>query len=509
MNQLLLRSSSYLWRHGNRLLKVQLLSTNAATSSFSSASSPQIDSLQRRISTAGDPSVSMISVIDQWLEEGKKVKMSELRKFIKLLRKYRRCKQALQISEWMTGQGGFRLSGSDVAVQLDLIVKVHGLEKAEAYFNTISESSRDYQVYGALLNCYAYANQLEKAETIMQNLKDMGFLKTALPYNVMLGLYSRMGRYEKMDALMQEMEEKGIECDTFTFNIRLQAYVACSDFDGMEKLLTKMEADPHIKIGFHSYLVAGNGYLLSGLTDKSLKLLRKSEQLISDKSRKFAYECLLTSYAAAGSKAEVYRVWNLYKQMGKFFNAGYISMIGSLVKLDDLDSAEKIWEEWDSGMELFDIRIPNLMISAYSRKGDWEKAEAYVKKIIEKGEEPNVISWDHLAAGYLRGGQITKGVESIKKAISTCKPGRTPRLHTLATCLNELKDQGDKEAAEELLKMINEQCHLSTFAYDRLSSCINDEDLASNVFDQIEDDDGMFDESPTEAALPETETPEN
>ncbi|XP_065855233.1 pentatricopeptide repeat-containing protein At2g20710, mitochondrial-like isoform X2 [Euphorbia lathyris] len=398
----------------------------------------------------------------------------------------------------------FRLSVSEVAVRLELIGKVHGLEKVEAYFDSISESSRGYQVYGALLNCYAKTKQLEKAEAVMQNLKDMGFVNT-LSYNVMLGLYSRMGRHKKIDVLVQEMEKRGIEWDMFTFNIRLQAYVACSDFDGMEKLLTNMEADPHIKIDFHSYLVAGNGYLKSGLSDKSLKLFRKSEQLISHNLRTFAYECLLTSYAATGSKADVYRTWNLYKQMGKFSNDGYITMIISLVKLDDLDSAENIWNEWYSGMDIFDIRMPNLMISAYSEKGDWEKAEACLNKITEKGNEPNAISWDHLAVGYLHGGQITKAVESIKKAISTRKPGRLPRLHTLATCLKKLKGQGDKEAAEELFKMINEQCHLTTFAYDRLSSCINDEKLASNV-DRIEDDDRMFDESLTEAALPENAT---
>lgn len=375
----------------------------------------------------------------------------------------------------MRDQGRYKLSNGDIAIRLDLIAKVHGLERAEAYFETISENSRGYRVYGALLHCHAHSKQLEKAEAIMQTIKGKGFVKDALPYNVMLGLYSRLHKYEQMDALMNEMEEKGIRFTIFTFNTRLQAYATCSDIDGVEKLFKKMEADPHIKIDFHACLLVGNVYIKSGLIDKGLTMLRKSEQLIGENSRRLAYECLLTSFAAAGSKADVFRVWHLYKQNLKSYNSGYISVISSLVKLDDLESAETICEEWYLGADLFDIRIPNLMIRAFSKKGYWEKAEAYLGKIMEKGVKPNAIAWDHMAFGYSVSGQVMKAVESIKKSISTRKPGRVPDLDTVATCLKNLIGQGDKEVAEELLKAISEQCHLPRGGYDKLASCITDE----------------------------------
>jgi hypothetical protein len=65
------------------------------------------------------------------------------------------------------------------------------------------------------------------------------------------------------------------------------------------------------------------------------------------KTRKVAYEYLLASYASLGNKDEVYRIWNLYKCMGRFHNSGYRSMLMSLVKMDDIDGAEKIVEEWE------------------------------------------------------------------------------------------------------------------------------------------------------------------
>jgi len=60
--------------------------------------SPPIDSLYSRVSRAGDPKVSIIRVIDQWLEEGRQVQQSDILMMIKQLRKFRRYSQALQVS---------------------------------------------------------------------------------------------------------------------------------------------------------------------------------------------------------------------------------------------------------------------------------------------------------------------------------------------------------------------------------------------------------------------------
>ncbi|XP_020535876.1 pentatricopeptide repeat-containing protein At2g20710, mitochondrial isoform X2 [Jatropha curcas] len=377
----------------------------------------------------------------------------------------------------------FDLSPGDAAVQLDLISKVYGIEEAEKYFSGIPENSISYVVYCALLNCYVHPKHLEKAEALIEKMNELGFIKSSPSYNLILNLYSRMGKYEKLDGLLQEMQEKGITSDLFTVTILLNAYVASSDIEKMEKLLMKIEAEAHISMDFISYAVAANGYLKAGLIEKALTMLRKSEQqLININSKRFAYNTLLTLYAAARSKTEVYRIWDLYKNEG-FFNEGYIRMIGSLVKLDDMAGAERIWEEWDVGKISFDIRIPHFMIKAYCKKGLWEKAEAVINKIIENGMEPNVTAWDCVAAGYYRVGQMAKAVEAIKKAVSVSKPGKEPRFYNVQACLVYLKGQGDVEAAKELLKMIKETRCYSADAYDKLLSCIEEEKLTTNAFD--------------------------
>jgi pentatricopeptide repeat protein len=59
-----------------------------------------------------------------------------------------------------------------------------------------------------LLNYYVDHKHLEKAEAMMQTMKELGLAK-ALSYNWMLSLYSKIGKYEDVHILMQEMEDKG------------------------------------------------------------------------------------------------------------------------------------------------------------------------------------------------------------------------------------------------------------------------------------------------------------
>ncbi|KAE9465687.1 hypothetical protein C3L33_02395, partial [Rhododendron williamsianum] len=86
------------------------------------------------------------------------------------------------VSQWMRDKKKFQLSFHDIAVQLDLISKVHGTELAENYFNNIPEKSKVVEAYEVLLNCYARDESVEKAEAIMQKMRELG--QTTFCFNV-------------------------------------------------------------------------------------------------------------------------------------------------------------------------------------------------------------------------------------------------------------------------------------------------------------------------------------
>ncbi|KAM2731369.1 hypothetical protein EV2_035038 [Malus domestica] len=450
----------------------------ASASASVSASAPHpFVPLRRRILRSGNPRVSILPVLHQWLEEGRNVERSELQDFIKQLRKFRRYTQALQISEWMSDELNHDLHPGDIAIRLELISKVRGLEEAEKYFYSIRELLRVVQVCGALLSCYAEHNCLEKAEALFEKMKHSG-IRGPLPYNTMLTLYSRMGKHGMVDILVKDMEKRGVDYNIHTLNIRLFSYAATSDINRMEKLLMKMEADPLVSVDWHGYVSAAEAFLKVGLLEKTSTLLWRAEQRINIKTRKIAYEYLMTSYAAIGNKDEVYRIWGLYKSIVGFYNNGYRCMLSSLMKMDDFDGAEKILEEWESGNQSFDIQIPNLLINAYCGKGLLDKAKSWANKLSDGGKE-DCRTWSLLATGYRTNGQMAEAVESLKTAANmACQPGWKFHNLTLAACFEYLKEKGDVEVAHKILRLLRERGHLPTELCDRIENYIDGGDLA-------------------------------
>ncbi|XP_059659159.1 pentatricopeptide repeat-containing protein At2g20710, mitochondrial-like [Cornus florida] len=439
---------------------------------ISSSSFTGSGSLYRRISPIGNPNLSVVPVLDQWVREGKNVTKEELRHIIKELKTYKRFKHALEVSEWMTEKRYICLSASDTAARLNLISRVHGLEQAENYFNTISQQLIGFEIYTALLNCYAQDKSVEKAEAVMQKLRDMGFARTPLSYNILMNLYCCMRSWEKIDALIHEMEEKGIFWDNYTFTIRLTAYAAASDSEGIDMTVARMESDPRVVLNTHTYSVAANGYLKVGLVDKALAMMNKLEGLIANmKTKNVAFDILLRLHAKTGTKDELYRIWSRYKKE-KVYNKGYISMMHALLNFNDIEGAEKIFKEWESMGLSYDFRIPNFLIDAYCKNGLLGKAESLVNRGIEKRGNPTVDTWYYLAGRYIEDNQVSKAVETLKKAILVCPPNWKPDKDILATCLKHLESQGDVEEAKEFIGLLKVKGIFSAGVHERLLSLV-------------------------------------
>ncbi|KAF9624933.1 hypothetical protein IFM89_015653, partial [Coptis chinensis] len=424
--------------------------------------------LFKRIASLGDQRVSAVPVLEQWVQQGTSVIKDQLTSLIRDLKAYRRFKHPLEISQWMSDQRYIPLSTVDVASRLDLISKVHGIEQAEKYFDTISEQIKKFPVYNALLNSYANAKSIEKAEAFVQQMKQLGLAQSTRSYNVLLSLYSNVGLYEKLDTLMEEMKENGVHPDKFTLGIRMSAYVANSDIEGMEKNFQHIEVDPNIIMDWDCYAIAANGYIRVGLIDKALEMLKNSEKSITRIQRKVAYNFLLTLYASARNKEDVRRIWKLYKSLEKLNNKAYICMIGSLLKLDDMAGAEKILEEWESGNNLYDFRIPNLLVVAYCKTGLVEKAEKLMNVTIEKGKKPFISSWDHLATGYVQANQLPKALKAVESAFPARRGRWMPNRDTLSACLEYLKQQGDAVKTEEFVRLLGAPGHMPTDDIERL-----------------------------------------
>ncbi|CAA3025840.1 pentatricopeptide repeat-containing At2g20710, mitochondrial-like [Olea europaea subsp. europaea] len=436
-------------------------------------------SLYRRISPLGDPNVSVVPVLDQWIREGNTVDKSRLRYIINELRFYKRFKHALEVSQWMTDKRYLSMSSSDAAIRMNLLFNVYGLEQVENYFDTIPAKLK-VVAHVSLLNCYVHAKSVDKAEAILQKARDMGYATRPVWYNIMMKLYHQLGNQEKLDSLINEMKEKGIPLDRYTLTIRLSACDMTSDPAGIDKILRIMQSDSSIVLDWTMYAIVAQKYLRVGFVDKALEMLHKMESLMDETKRKdLAVSFILNLYAEMGKKEELYRIWNEYKQNNKVFNKVYMSMIRALMKFDDVEGVEKIFEEWESRGLSYDFRIPNFLIDAYCRNHLLEKAEALLDRGISKGGDPNATTWRLLAGGYIMRNQVSRAVEALKKALSTYSPD--PKNDTLITCVRYLER---KEDVEKFTGSLCAEGISSAAVVDELFSFIKDEELNSCAQEQ-------------------------
>ncbi|XP_027111777.1 pentatricopeptide repeat-containing protein At2g20710, mitochondrial-like [Coffea arabica] len=424
------------------------------------------NNLYKRISPLGDPKISVVPVLDQWAAEGRPVHKEYLESIIKELKAYKRYKHALEVSRWMTEKRYMPLRELDVSIQINLIHRVHGLKEAENCFNNVSSKLKGFNAHIALLNCYVHEKSAEKAEALMQKMREMGYANSPLPYNLMMNLHYGLGNCKKLDDLMNEMEGRGIKFDPFTLTIRLSAYAAASDAEGVDKIAKMMEIDPLIVPDFSAYAVVAQGYLKVGQLDKALPILNKMEELaVTTRKGKFPYDFLLKLYAGMQRRDDVLRIWEMYKQKQKINNKGYMTMMSSLLSFGDIGGIEDIFKEWESRGLSYDFRVPNVLIHAYCRNGELEKAEALIDKGLSEGGEPFSTTWFYMALGYIKDNQISKAVEALKKAILKCPPDHKPNTETLNTCLEHM-ERGDVEKSEEFIKLIKKESLYSLAVQD-------------------------------------------
>ncbi|KAK9085246.1 hypothetical protein Sjap_025657 [Stephania japonica] len=405
----------------------------------------------------GNPNRSVVPKLDQWVETGRKVQVSDLQRIIRNLRRRGRYSQALQVSEWMENQGICSLP-SDHAVRLDLIGHVHGVESAETYFNSMRDPDRTVKAYGALLNCYVRAGSTIKSLSLVQKMKDMGFLLSHLVYNDLMCLYTKISEHEKVPRLLAEMKANNVSPNNFSYRICLNSYGVRSDIESMERLLEQMENDSDISMDWTTYSVVANHYIKAGLPDKAKVALEKSEQLLS-KADGPGYAHLITLHSSLQNKGCMLRLWHLKKTaLNRHTNMDYAVMLGSLLKLGEFEEAETLMEMYESSGNNYDFRVPNVLLLGYSQNGEAEKAEAMLRGLVEKGRVAIPSSWSIVAAGYARKNEMTKAVECMKRALTISVDEHcdwSPALDAIASMLHWLGDEGtidEVEAFVELLK---------------------------------------------------------
>lgn len=369
----------------------------------------------------------------------------------------------------MSSKGLGTFSPSDHAVHLDLIGKVQGLESAECYFKSLDEKDKIEKTHGALLNCYIRGGLVDKSLSHMQKMKELGFASTTLTYNDLMCLYMNTGQPEKVSDVFSDMKDNGVYPDLFSFRICMSSYGARSDIDNVEKILVEMESQSHFSIDWLTYATVASIYIKAGINDKALVYLKQCEGKVNKNA--LGYNHLISLHASLGSKDEMMRLWGLAKaNCKKQLNRDYITILGCLVKLGELEEAEKLLQDWESSCKCFDFRVPNVLLIGYCQNGLVEKAEAMLQNILKKHNVKNPNSWAIIGAGYVDKLDMKKAFACMREALAAQagNEGWRPKPKLISSILKWVGDNGDVKEVEAFVSLLETKVQKSREMYHTL-----------------------------------------
>ncbi|XP_052188421.1 pentatricopeptide repeat-containing protein At1g02150-like [Diospyros lotus] len=426
------------------------------------------NAVYRRISMMEDPEMGSATVLNQCEKEGKRLTKWELCRVVRQLRKFRRYKPALEVYEWMNNKKErFRTSTTDTAIQLDLIAKVQGIISAENFFLKLPDTLKDNRTYGALLNAYVRAQMREQAESLMEKMRDRGYARNALPFNVIMTLYLNLKDYDKVDLVVSQMEEENIPLDIYSYNIWLSSCGYQGSVGKMEHVFLQMKLDRTINPNWTTFSTMASMYIKLGQMEKAEDCLKKVETRITGRNR-ISYHYLISLYGGVGLKEEVYRIWNIYKSIfPSISNLGYHTMISSLIRLGDIRGAEQIFEEWLLVKSTYDPRIVNLLMGWYVREGLFEKAKGLFDEMVEGGGKANSSTWEILAEGHIRGKRISEALSCLKEAVLV-ERSKTwkPKPANICSILKLCEQEGDSGSKDYLVGLLRQTGFLDDEAYE-------------------------------------------
>lgn len=361
----------------------------------------------------------------------------------------------------MSDQKVYNLFPSDFETRLLLIAKVHGLQEAHKFLDTIPLKKRGFYVHNALLNSCKTHSSLSIAESTFQKMRELGLLgeNKPEPYSTMLCLYHEAKNHDMVVKLLREMDSYDMVPQGVPFTQLLSSYAMTSvyDIEGMEKFLSKWEKK--VEDAWAVCFFPGLVYIGAGFREKGLALLRRTEPLLHGSCREKIYGCLMGMYCREGEREDVYRLWNLAKDVLSFDSFGCSDIIKTFTMNGDLDMAHEVLEEWDTGggdLDLADF--------GFRKRHVKEEAEKFVNMLGKKQSK-----WESLAQKLQQNLVEDEEEEERRKRVTEAMEGR---LHdrwnpkgSLAlsayACVQYVEGRRDMESAADILRLLSKREQVS------------------------------------------------
>ncbi|WVZ59689.1 hypothetical protein U9M48_009799 [Paspalum notatum var. saurae] len=382
--------------------------------------------------------------------------------YVRKFRKHKKHARALELLDWMEARGA-KLRRGHHALRLGLVSKVHGIQAAEEYFWNLPDIFKSIETYSCLLNCYSEHRMADKGLELYEKMNAMGYVPNTLIYNNLISLYQKAGQLEKIPSTFEEMQGSGISADKFTYFALIESYLAMNDLEAAEKVLEELQkvAPVHWSL----YTLMAKHYIKLELFGKAEVALKKAEEVM-DKADLRCWHFLLTLYARSGNSTGVRRIWESLKStFKKCLNRSYLVMLRALSMVDDFETLQRIFQEWQSSHESYDMRVSNFMIKAFLDKGMIDEAEAIRQSAMSRGH-CNEYTFYIFTEFHLGKSNVNAALEILTDAKKMVTASNwVPSKELMSRFLKHYEESKDVDGVESLCECLRKLECLDADAY--------------------------------------------
>ncbi|KAJ8534307.1 hypothetical protein K7X08_007631 [Anisodus acutangulus] len=295
------------------------------------------------------PVLVLDRVMDKWVEKGNDLTRREITLPMRYLRNRHMYGRALHLSEWLESKKQLIFTEREYAAHVDLVAKVHGLQKPEIYIERVLKSFRSEEVYQSLLANYAskesgnYASlmhglmsawlllkllqscvKLRKQKPSLIKMSKEGKTLTSKHYYPLLRAYASHDMLEKGKDLVKRMSESGCPIRPLTWDGLIRLYIKAGELEKADSILQKGAQHTHLKPKFISYTAMMDEYAKRSDIHNSEKMFYQMKKAGYDR-RICQYQCLIQAYINA--KAPCYGIADRMKADNVFPNRALANML--------------------------------------------------------------------------------------------------------------------------------------------------------------------------------------
>ncbi|CAH2053616.1 unnamed protein product [Thlaspi arvense] len=386
---------------------------------------------------------SVKHVLEVWVKEGKDLSQAEVSLAIHNLRKRKSYAMCLQLWEWLRANTKFEFTEANYASQLDLVAKVHSLQKAESFLMEIPESFRGEVVYRTLLANCVLKLHVKRAEELFNKMRELKFPTSVFACNQLLLLYSKHDR-KKIPDVLSLMERENIKPTRGTYQFLINSKGLCGDITGMDKIVETMkeegiELDPEIQATLARY------YIRAGLKERAEEVMKEIEGK-GLKQTPWVCRSLLPLYADMGDKENVRRLSKFVEQTLRYDNC--IAAIKAWGKLKEIEEAEAVFDKLVERYKLVPMLPYFALMEIYTENKMLAKGKNLVKRVANAGIKIGPSTWHALVKLYIKAGEVGKAELILNKSTKDNKT--RPLFISYMVILEEYAKRGDVHNAEKV-----------------------------------------------------------